>query len=173
MTPLYRAIEFATHAHAGQKRKYTKNPYIYHPIAVMNLVASVPHTEDMLIAAVLHDVVEDTDVTLTAIRVVFGQEVAVLVEMLTDVSHPHDGSRRTRKTIDRAHTALASPEAKTIKLADLLDNTRSIVAHDPEFAKVYMAEKRLLLGVLTEGDPLLWQMADERCRWFENASKNP
>jgi len=173
MTPLQRATEFATRAHAGQLRKYTAEPYITHPIFVSRLVATVPHTEAMLIAAVLHDVAEDTAVPLSAIRDAFGGEVATLVEMLTDVSCPHDGTRSTRKAIDRAHTAQASPEAKTIKLADLLDNTRSITEHAPGFAKVYMAEKRLLLGVLKEGDRTLWLLADECCRRFENASQNP
>jgi (p)ppGpp synthase/HD superfamily hydrolase len=167
MTLLQRATEFATRTHAGQVRKYTGEDYVQHPIQVSRLVATVPHTEAMLIAAVLHDTVGDTSTTLREIEGSFGFDVATLVEMLTDVSHPHDGVRSTRKAIDRAHTALASPEAKTIKLADLLDNTRSITEHDPEFAKVYMAEKRLLLGVLEEGDRTLWLLADECCRRFE------
>ena len=54
---------------------------------------------------------------------------------------------------------MATPEAKTIKLADLIDNTKSIVEHDPRFAKVYLEEKRLLLEVLKDGDETLWQQA--------------
>jgi hypothetical protein len=83
----------------------------------------------------------------------------MLVEQLTDVSRPEDGNRAKRKAIDRAHTAKASPEAKTIKLADLIDNTRSIVELDPGFAKIYLVEKVLLLEVLQEGDAGLWEMA--------------
>ena len=79
--------------------------------------------------------------------------------MLTDVSRPEDGNRAARKTLDREHIAKASPQAKTIKIADLIDNSRSIMAHDPQFARVYLAEKRLLLDVLTEGDPTLYAMA--------------
>jgi (p)ppGpp synthase/HD superfamily hydrolase len=56
----------------------------------------------------------------------FAKEVVALVEMLTDVSKPEDGNRAVRKEIDRQHTALASPEGKTIKLADLIDNTQSM-----------------------------------------------
>lgn len=155
------AREFANCAHGlnDQRRKYTGEPYIVHPAAVVELVRSVPHTPKMIAAAWLHDTVEDTPATLTHIENLFGEEVAALVEMLTDVSKPEDGNRAKRKAIDRAHTAKASPAAKTIKLADLIDNTRSIVERDPDFAKVYLAEKRLLLEVLTEGDPTLYAMA--------------
>ena len=156
-----RAREFAEAAHASidQRRKYTGEPYIAHPAAVVDLVRSVPHTEAMICAAWLHDTVEDTPITLDEIERVFGFDVATLVEMLTDVSKRSDGNRKARKAIDRAHTAQASPAAKTIKLADLIDNTRSIVERDPEFAKVYLAEKALLIEVLRDGDPALWAKA--------------
>ena len=156
-----RAREFAEAAHASidQRRKYTGEPYIAHPAAVVELVRSVPHTEAMICAAWLHDTVEDTPITLDEIERVFGFDVATLVEMLTDVSKRSDGNRKARKAIDRAHTAQASPAAKTIKLADLIDNTRSIVERDPEFAKVYLAEKALLIEVLRDGDPALWAKA--------------
>lgn len=156
-----RARSFAEHFHAGQVRKYTGEPYIYHPIAVAQIVATVTHTDEMLAAALLHDVVEDTDATLDDVEREFGAEVAALVEMVTDVSRPEDGNRAARKAIDRDHIAQASPEGKTIKLADLIHNTQSIVAHDPEFARVYLAEKRALLEVLGEGDPLLFARASE------------
>lgn len=79
------------------------------------------------------------------------------------MSTSHDGLRKHRKAKDREHTAKASPQAKTIKLADLIDNTRSIVERDPEFAKVYLAEKALLLEVLRDGDATLWKMAHAQC----------
>ena len=161
MNLVEKARVFATAAHhaAGNVRKYTGEPYINHPAAVVALVASVPHTPEMLAAAWLHDTVEDCGVDLREIHAVFGINVARLVEMLTDVSQPEDGNRAQRKAIDREHTAQASPAAKTIKLADLIDNTRSIVSRDPEFAKVYMAEKALLLEVLTDGDAMLFEDA--------------
>jgi len=156
-----RAKEFAAKAHAAidQRRKYSGEPYIAHPAAVVDLVRSVPHTEAMICAAWLHDTVEDTPTTLADVEREFGAEVAALVEQLTDVSRTEDGNRKIRKAIDREHTAKASPEAKTIKLADLIDNTRSIVERDPAFAKVYLAEKTLLLEVLRDGDATLWAMA--------------
>lgn len=156
-----RAREFAARHHGSidHRRKYTGDPYITHPAAVVEIVRKVPHTEAMLAAAWLHDTVEDTPVTLAEIEQKFGAEVAALVEHLTDISTLADGNREKRKAIDRAHTAMGSPEAKTIKLADLIDNTHSIVAHDLVFARVYLAEKALLLEVLREGDTTLWATA--------------
>ena len=151
----------AAHAAVGQRRKYTNEPYIVHPAEVAATVAAVPgSTPEMVAAAWLHDVVEDTGCTLTDIHMGFGPEVAALVGWLTDVSRPEDGNRATRKAIDRAHSAQAPAEAQTIKLADLISNSRSIVQHDPEFAKVYLEEKRMLLEVMTKGDPTL--MAEAR-----------
>lgn len=113
----------------------------------------------MIAAAWLHDVVEDTNTTLDEIRECFGDVVHDLVESLTDVSKPEDGNRARRKMLDREHIARASAEAKTVKLADLIDNTQSIVERDPDFAKVYMTEKLRLLFYLREGDEKLYNFA--------------
>lgn len=157
MTIVSRARVFATAAHAavGQKRKYTFEPYIVHPAEVASIVMSHGGTDAMIAAAWLHDVVEDTGVTIETIHAEFGTEVAELVGWLTDVSRPEDGPRWFRKKMDREHSAAAPAEAQTIKLADLIANTRSIMAHDAAFAKVYLEEKRLLLTVMTRGDAVL------------------
>ena len=152
---------YKRHSEISQKRKYSGKHYIVHPAAVAELVRNVDHTPEMLAAAWLHDTVEDTKATLEEVRAIFGQEVYRLVEMLTDVSKPEDGNRRTRKEMDRQHTAKASPEAKTIKLADLIHNSKSIIAKDPGFSGVYMREMRDLLKVLKEGDSALWDRAYE------------
>jgi (p)ppGpp synthase/HD superfamily hydrolase len=157
-----RALKFATIAHADQKRKYTGEPYIVHPIEVMKIVQTVEHDEAMLAAALLHDVVEDTDVTIEVIADTFGEDVASLVDDLTDVSKPEDGNRKTRKALDRAHSAKASARAQTIKLADLISNSADILKNDPKFAKVYLAEKELLLEVLTKGDAVLRKQAAQQ-----------
>ena len=154
-----RAALFASRAHGAQRRRYTGESYIVHPAAVADLVRSVPHTQEMLAGAWLHDVAEDTSVTIDEVRSAFGAAVADLVEQLTDVSTPGDGNRAARKALDCAHLAGASPEAQTIKLADLIDNTRSIVAHDPKFARTYLKEKAALLTVLVRGDPALMLLA--------------
>jgi len=121
------AFAFAAHHSIGQVRNYTHEPYISHPEWVAGRVAEIPLA------------------TPEMIDEYFGQEVGMLVENLTDVSRPEDGDRAVRRAIDRAHTALARPEAKTIKCADLLHNTSSILQHDPGFAVIYMKEKQLLL----------------------------
>jgi (p)ppGpp synthase/HD superfamily hydrolase len=150
-----KAKEFAARAHMGQVRKYTGVPYIVHPIEVMEIVSTVEHDDAMLAAALLHDVVEDTDHTIDDIRGEFGDDIASLVSDLTDVSKPEDGNRQTRKDKDRAHSSAASARAQTVKLADLISNSVDIAKHDPTFAKLYMQEKLKLLGVLTRGNHLL------------------
>ncbi|GBR13257.1 HD domain-containing protein [Asaia spathodeae] len=149
-----RAKIFATRAHAsiGQKRKYDGQDYIVHPEAVALIVATAGGRPEAVAAAWLHDVVEDTPVTQAEIDAVFGSDVGSLVEMLTDVSRPEDGNRETRKAIDRAHSARASAEGQTIKLADLLDNARSIVRHDKDFAVTFLREMKQLMPLLTKGD---------------------
>lgn len=158
-----RAEAFAIQAHdsVNQKRKYTGEPYWVHPQAVARMVRDVGGDEAMQAAALLHDVVEDTGVLLQTIIDTFGEDVGQLVESLTDVSKLSDGNRAVRKEMDRQHTAKASPRAKTIKLADLIDNTKSIVKYDPGFAWKYLSEKQKLLEVLTEGNPVLHELATQ------------
>lgn len=164
MDLLDKAICFcrAGHSAVGQKRKYTGEDYYHHPEEVALLVYTTLGercTQEMIAAALCHDLAEDTGITLEFIKLNLSEEVAELVEMLTDVSKPEDGNRAQRKEIDRQHTAKASPAAKTIKLADLISNSKSICEHDKDFAKVYIKEKELLLEVLTEGDPTLYTQA--------------
>jgi len=155
------ARRYATRAHAeaGQRRKYTDEPYIVHPAAVAELLRSVSADDELLAAAWLHDTVEDTGTTLGDIEAHFGSRVAQLVEMLTDSSQPQAKNRAARKLAHFRHTADASPEAQTIKLADIIDNTRAIVRFDPHFARVYLVEKRIQIGLLKQGDAQLWQQA--------------
>ncbi len=154
-------IEFIKKAHVGQVRKYTGEDYYTHPLAVARYISEYVRdfTPEQIVAALLHDVVEDTPHTLEEIRQKYGDKVANYVFFLTDVSKPEDGNRATRKRLDREHIAKAPPEVKTIKIADLIDNTKSIVANDKKFAKVYLAEKVLLLEVLKSGDAVLYKMA--------------
>ena len=154
-----RVFATAAHAAAAQLRKYTNEPYIVHPREVAGIVSQHGGSDAQIAAAWLHDVVEDTGVTIEIIREEFGIEVADLVGWLTDVSRPEQGNRATRKAIDRAHTAMAPADAQTIKLADLISNCTSIMDHDAAFARTYFEEKRLLLEVLTKGNPVLLERA--------------
>lgn len=169
---LQKCINSAVVWHAGQDRKYTKTPYITHPLAVMEIVRAVTDDEDMLCAAVLHDVVEDTLVEIETIDQMYGKRVAELVGWLTDVSKPNDGNRAIRKAIDRQHSADAPPDAQTIKYADLIHNTRSITEHDPDFARIYMKEKEALLGVMIRGDKTLYARALKGLQDYQTARLN-
>lgn len=171
ITPLIaKADAYASAAHAamGQKRKYTGEPYIVHPRRVASLVSPYVLGEHVIAAALLHDVVEDTPISLRQIHAEFGPSVAELVYHLTDRSRPEDGNRAARKAIDRRHLAEAPADAQTVKLADLIDNTHDIVAYDRDFARVYLSEKALLLDVLTKGHPALWLLAKAQ---LEHANK--
>ena len=160
-----KALDFATKAHSSvdQIRKYTGDAYIVHPIEVAEIVKGAGGSIAMQAAALLHDTVEDTDVTSSDIATEFGSEIAKLVSELTDVSKPEDGNRALRKGMDRAHSASASRNAQVIKLADLISNTKSIKQHDPNFWKVYRKEKIALLAAMDKvHDHPLYNVAKEQ-----------
>ncbi|HEX7046557.1 MAG TPA: HD domain-containing protein [Gammaproteobacteria bacterium] len=149
MGRLDEAIEFGRAAHAGQRRKYTGEPYFdAHCLAVAGKVLSTGGTEDMVIAALLHDTIEDTGTTYDDIRSVFGESVADMVLEVTDVftkaNYP-DMNREARKTNEAIRLGKISESAQLIKRCDVEHNTSSILQHDPEFAAVYLEEKRFLL----------------------------
>jgi len=157
-----RAIKFATGKHRDQKR-YGGEPYIVHPIAVAEIVASVGGTEEMIAAAILHDTLEDTETTKLELLETFGANVTNLVIQLTNVftSKAYPGvSRAERKTLEGARLAMISPEAQTIKVADILHNTPGIIKHRPGFAPLWLAERKAWLAVLTKADPKLLNLAN-------------
>lgn len=148
------------HQAVAQKRKYTGEEYWLHPFKVAEILRRYPHTEEMIAAAYLHDVLEDTHVTTTDLREVFGEKVCHLVceltDQFTDRSH---GNRAKRKALECDRLSKVSAAAQTIKYADLIDNTGSIAEHDPGFATVYLKEKRTLLMSMREGHPVLLERA--------------
>jgi guanosine-3',5'-bis(diphosphate) 3'-pyrophosphohydrolase len=146
-------------AHDGQFRKYDHRPYIVHPEAVFKIVASVTNDQATLAAAWLHDVVEDTNVTIAMIEAGFGKEIASIVSDVTNITKKSDGDRLYRKELEKEHLAKASSKAKTVKLADILDNVPSIIINDPKFAITYVAEKKAVLEVLIGGDEQLYAEA--------------
>jgi (p)ppGpp synthase/HD superfamily hydrolase len=158
MTQVNKALVLATKAHGDQRRKYTGESYIVHPIEVVSILMDYGITDDdVLAAALLHDVLEDTETTWgMMLEVGINNTVVNLVLEVTDVSRPEDGNRALRKGLDRNHLALASPNGQNIKLADLISNTHSITKYDPGFAEIYLKEKTHLLGVLTKGDDSLY-----------------
>lgn len=170
-----KARRYATEAHSriNHRRKYTSEPYDVHLKNVANIVASVTDDPEMIAAAWLHDIVEDTPASFLDLEQEFGPRVAELVGELTDVSRPSDGNRATRKSIDRAHLAGASARGKTIKLADLIDNCQDICRQDPEFARTFLTEMASLLEVLSGGDPRLYHRATTMMREKAKAQDLP
>lgn len=137
-----RAFNVAAHTAINQKRKYTGEDYYHHPEEVLQILLTYTDpTKEEQAAALLHDVIEDTSVVREHIARVFGQVVANLVVEVSDVSKPHDGNRKVRKALDRAHLNRGSIQSKRLKCADLMSNSKSITAHDPKFAEVYLAEE--------------------------------
>jgi (p)ppGpp synthase/HD superfamily hydrolase len=160
-----RAVGFAAYKHRGQTRKYTGEPYFEHCQRVAELVKTVTDDTDMFCAAYLHDTLEDTDTTMKELQREFGEWVAKWVYELTDkyTFVPGGLNRAERKAKERERLATISPEAQTIKYADLIDNTRNIVENDPKFAVIYLQEKIALLGVLPRGDKRLRFKCLETC----------
>lgn len=153
VTKLFDAIEFAMEAHYGQTRKYDGLPYIVHPIAVMTILREYTEDEDLLIAAVLHDTVEDTAVTLEDIENHFGYRVSDIVYGLTDIytkeAYP-EYNRAQRKRLEALRLGNEVYEVQLIKVCDITHNTSDIVKADPGFAKKYVEEKKFLLEQLTK-----------------------
>lgn len=147
--------------HKGQQRKYTGDPYHVHPFEVAKILKDIGASDEVIAAGYLHDVIEDCNVNKYALIAEFGLRVADLVMMVTDVSKPEDGNRKRRKAMDRDHIAKADADGQTIKLADLISNTSSIVKYDPGFAKVYLGEKAELLEVMTKGNRELHSRASD------------
>lgn len=159
---LNEAIIFATSAHNGQYRKYTKQPYILHPLRVLACVANhykFIYDEHVQAAAVLHDVIEDCNVNYDDIYEKFGRRVANYVLELSNPSKGLNLPRAERKRIDREHIATVSQEARIIKLYDRADNIAELNRDLNEkldvpldFVKLYLKESKALNKALEGTD---------------------
>lgn len=171
MSLAFEAMEFARSVHKDQRRKYTNNPYTDHLAEVAGIVATAVewqliHPEVMIATAWLHDCMEDQGVTtedlwkfLVANQDISMTEMEAVVRGVFLLSDLEEGNRAYRKRLSRERLSGAPGWVQTIKVADLISNTSSIVQHDPKFAEVYLEEKRLLLDVLTKADHRLLKIA--------------
>jgi (p)ppGpp synthase/HD superfamily hydrolase len=162
-----RAKRFAELAHGlvlneqgelGQRRKGTGVPYTEHLFEVAELVASNGGDETQVAAAWLHDVVEDTPVPLAHVRLVFGFDVAKVVDELTDAFNKRnypDLNRSQRKAKEAARLASISDRAKTVKYADFISNLRNISQLPPKFGEVYATEVADTLCIMHGGNERL------------------
>ena len=126
---LDKAMHFAIDAHANTERRGKGFPYIVHPMEAVEIVATITPDQELLAAAVLHDTVEDTDVTVEQIRAQFGDRIAKLVDAESDqftegVSEVDSWRGRKQAAIDRL--AAASHDAKIVAMGDKLSNMRAI-----------------------------------------------
>jgi (p)ppGpp synthase/HD superfamily hydrolase len=149
------AIKFASYYHSGQTRNYTNEPYIQHPLAIAKMIANRTNpfiSQTLIPVAILHDVLEDTVATRLQLLEVFGKKIHDMVIELTD-SFTADKypcfNRAERKALECHRIKGISTGSKIIKLCDLIDNTKSIVEHDKDFAVTYLKEKKQLLTVLS------------------------
>ena len=125
------AALFAAEKHKNQRRKDGEaSPYINHPIALANVLATEGSVKDeeVLCAALLHDTIEDTETTEDELRQAFGENVtAIVLEVTDDKSLPNE----KRKQLQIEHARHASSQAKLVKLADKICNLRDILASPP------------------------------------------
>ncbi len=131
---LLRAMRFAAEKHRDHRRKgETAAPYINHPIAVAQQLAEAGLENDveLLMAAVLHDVVEDTDATGEEVRALFGERVAEIVMEVTDDKTLPD---ERRKQLAVKHIAGKSGAAQLLKLSDLIANIYDVIHHPPNWS---------------------------------------
>lgn len=160
---LEKITDFGDKAHGEQLRKYVPDRYMVHPVRVMEHLKQYTSDITVLAAALLHDVLEDTPVTRREIEIFLSKEMAPmevektvrLVVELTDVYVKKDYpklNRRTRKAKEIERLIEISPEAQTVKYADILDNTSEISDNDPSFALVYLSESLAILKKLDRGN---------------------
>lgn len=159
--------DFVKKAHEGQLRKDGKTPYYTHPFRVADLVkkfldkgcydfSALCSAGEMIAAAYLHDVLEDTPITREALEKKYGNLIAYYVWWLTN--QKEKAKRTTQKRMDRERLSGAPKEVKIVKLCDRLDNLTDIVNYpDIEFQKLYAEESLLLVGVLQSANPYLAQ----------------
>ena len=171
MSIAFAAMIFAREAHKHQVRKYTGNPYTDHLAEVAGIVATVTDWDgidpDVLVAtAWLHDCIEDQGVTVHQLHgALLGCSRSAIDHVVRGVvllSDLETGNRAERKAASRVRLAAAPHWVQTIKCADLISNTSSIVMHDPKFAVTYIEEKRALLAVITNADQRLRSIAMEQ-----------
>jgi len=173
--------QFAHRRHGNQVRKYNGAPYVTHLISVAVRVLEVNPDPVLTATALCHDLLEDTDCTKEALsaellELGYTEEeasrilgyVVELTDQFTSEHYPKL-NRNKRKTLEAKRLVAVSPQAATVKLADLLDNMQSIVQSDRGFARVYFVEIGWFLPSLEKGNPELF---DRAMQVYEKARKS-
>lgn len=171
-------LEFVKHEHGEQKRKYTIEPYWGHCLSVAELVQQYEPEGFTFEIALCHDLIEDPKTPshrivkeLTFIGYTPKESfhildgVLALTDFYTHERYPYL-KRKDRKRLECLRLSGIDPIFQSVKYADLIDNTSSIVANDPGFAKVYLAEKGEILKEMNKGNSILYRLA---CEKYESA----
>lgn len=156
-------LEWVKGQHGDQKRKYTGEPYWNHVYNVAKIVCGKGYNPLLVEIALCHDLLEDTECDLVGLLNYLvhsgysnedGLFIAARVNDLTDVYTKENYptlNRKARKEKEAKRLHKIHPVSQTVKYADFIDNTISIVEHDKEFAKVYLREKRDILSGMDIG----------------------
>lgn len=173
--------EFADLAHGNQIRRYTGERYIVHPQRVMETCKMYSDNQAVLAAALLHDVLEDTPVTVDELLVfllgIFHKSdadltlrlVIELTDVFTKEAYPML-NRRRRKLMEFERLSNTSADAQTIKYADLIDNVLDIAQNDPDFSIMFLHEAKLVLEKIPAGNRDLYVRAIDILRELEKPS---
>jgi (p)ppGpp synthase/HD superfamily hydrolase len=182
-----RAMRVAARCHREQTRKASDLPYLTHPASVAILLTKAGITDDaILAAALLHDVVEDTDCSLEELAAEFPPKVIEFVAALTEVKRDDAGQKRSwqdRKTDHLKHIAAASWEARAITLADKLHNLGTMLfdlESDPGMWSRFNAPPdrllwyyREMIAAAFQGEPQLTLLAEECSKCVEQLALSP
>lgn len=175
-------FEVVEHWHGEQKRKYTKEPYTRHLLAVANIILNLPvQISGLVEIALCHDLFEDTEFpqeNMLGILLATGYSkgaakfielgIIALTDEFTGVAYPGI-NRKKRKGLEAERLGTIDPLYQTVKYADIIDNTSSIVKHDSGFAKVYMQEIQRVMDVMRGGNIVLRHKCDALVKqYFEN-----
>ncbi len=151
---IFDAIEFAVKAHRGQFRKGSHVPYIVHPIGVSKLLIEAGCDEDLVIAGLLHDTLEDTPVTVEEIKLSFGEKIAAIVSSISEPDKKDTWEHRKNHTIETLKTAPI--DNLLVECADKLDNVRAM---------------RKDLALLGDDLWLRFKRGKDKQQWYYNSLK--
>ena len=129
MSLLTKAISYAAEKHDGQTRKGTDIPYIVHPMEAATIAATITNNENVIAAAVLHDVVEDCGVSLQEIEILFGEQIAKLVAADSEDKREYlsaESTWKTRKQETLDAIAIMDKDSRIVVLSDKLSNIRAM-----------------------------------------------
>lgn len=169
------AFVFAEEAHSGQKRK-SGEPYIIHPIGVAQILCDLRMDSSTIVASLLHDVVEDTEITLEEIQKKYGANIAMLVDGVTKLNKIGYVSKEDQQLENYRRMFLAMAKdirVILIKLADRLHNMRTLTSMTPAKQRIIAQETREIyvplanrLGIYN----MKWELEDLAFRYLEPES---